>query len=281
MSIRLIVNADDYGRTSAVSAGIRAAHQCGIITSATVMANMQGIEYDLRTALRDTPKLGLGAHLTLTSGRPILPPEYVNTLVDEKGHFLDLQAFAGRAGQVDLSQVKAEWKAQVDYFASVTGKPPDHLDSHHHVSYYTPGLFRAFLELARDYDCPIRLPLATGTMISTGLPEDLYASFAAFAPRLIAEFNPRRPDYFTAGFYGENATKDHLLKILASLPQGTTEIMSHPGYADTGLISGSTYARQRVLELSVLTNPDVKDFITSAGIKLINFGDLKAQPIFR
>ena len=50
--------------------------------------------------------------------------------------------------------------------------------------------------------------------------------------------------------------------------------MSHPGYADTGLISGSSYARQRVMELSVLTNPDVKDYIASANIELISFGDL-------
>jgi hypothetical protein len=274
MSKRLIVNADDYGRTSAVSAGIRAAHQYGIITSATVMANMQGIAIDLRAAMHDTPRLGLGAHLTLTSGRPVLPAGHVNTFVDEKGHFFDLPVFTERLGQIDPAQVKAEWQAQMDFFTSVTGKPPDHIDSHHHVSYYNPELFRAMLELARDYDCAIRLPLASGTMISGGLPAELYDNFAGFAPRLVQEYNPRRTDYFTAVFFGEMATKALLLETLASLPEGVTEIMSHPGYADTGLISGSSYARQRVMELSVLTNPDVKDYIASANIELISFGDL-------
>jgi predicted glycoside hydrolase/deacetylase ChbG (UPF0249 family) len=73
MTLRLIVNADDYGRTPGVSRGIREAHRRGIVTSTTCMMNMPAVVDDIALALEETPRLGLGVHLVLTSGRPLLP----------------------------------------------------------------------------------------------------------------------------------------------------------------------------------------------------------------
>ncbi|HCS39550.1 MAG TPA: hypothetical protein DIW44_08195 [Anaerolineaceae bacterium] len=82
MSKRLIVNADDYGHTHGVSQGIRLAHLRGIVTSTTAMMNYRGAEDDLRKATHECPRLGLGLHLVLTSGNPVLPVEKVPDLVD-------------------------------------------------------------------------------------------------------------------------------------------------------------------------------------------------------
>ena len=76
---RLIVNADDYGRTRGVSAGIREAHLHGIVTSTTAMMNFPGVQADLARACDDCPQLGLGVHLVLTAGRPLRPAENVPT----------------------------------------------------------------------------------------------------------------------------------------------------------------------------------------------------------
>jgi predicted glycoside hydrolase/deacetylase ChbG (UPF0249 family) len=268
MTKRLIVNADDYGRTSAVSAGIRAAHINGIVNSTTVMVNMPGIDIDLKAALRETPRLGLGVHLVLTADRPLLPTEQVSSLVNEKGHFFDEENFLLHLKDIDVTQAKAEWRAQIEKFVTVTGHAPDHLDAHHHASYLTPDLFRAMLELANDYNCPVRLPLTSASQ-----PEARFGHFAT----LLDEIKVPYTDHFIEAFYGENATRDKLLAILRSLADGSTEMMCHPGYADTGLISASSYARQRVLELTALASPDVKDYIYSAGIELITFADLKLK----
>ena len=77
MTKRLIVNADDFGRTHQVSDGILSAHCDGIVTSTTVMMSMPGAARDLTRALAEAPKLGLGVHLVFTAGRPLLPPEWV------------------------------------------------------------------------------------------------------------------------------------------------------------------------------------------------------------
>ena len=79
-AIRLIVNADDYGRTPGVSRGIRQAHLRGIVTSTTAMMNMPAIEEDLQAALEETPELGLGVHLVLTCGAPLSPSGRVSTI---------------------------------------------------------------------------------------------------------------------------------------------------------------------------------------------------------
>ena len=60
MTRQLIVNADDFGRTHGVSAGILRAHLEGIVTSATAMMNMPGVAADLRQAKTEAPRLGLG-----------------------------------------------------------------------------------------------------------------------------------------------------------------------------------------------------------------------------
>jgi predicted glycoside hydrolase/deacetylase ChbG (UPF0249 family) len=119
------------------------------------------------------------------------------------------------------------------------------------------------LELAQEYGAAIRRVMA-----GTQTPIEEYA------PRLMKEFKPRTPDFFCASFYDEDATKAELLRLIESLKPGTTEIMCHPGYADTVLLAGSVYARQRERELAILTDPEVRAAIQSRGIVLISFAEL-------
>jgi hypothetical protein len=272
MARQLIVNADDYGLTRAVSRGIREAHQRGIVTSTTAMMNIAGAAEDLRLALDETPQLGLGVHLVLTAGGPVLPMGEVSGLVASNGHFRSLGEFTAMRGAVDPEQAHAEWNAQIEAFIAVSGKAPDHLDSHHHTSYLSEGLFRAFLNLAGEYGCAIRCPLHV--LNGSGSPEEGADEFASFAPALLEEFAPLTTAVFCADFYDEGATRDTLLGILDRLPTGITELMCHPGHADAQLSGVSSYSAQRENELALLGGPAARAAIASRRIQLVNFGDI-------
>lgn len=272
MSKRLIVNADDYGHTRGVSQGIRQAHLRGIVTSTTTMMNYPGADADLRDAVRECPRLGLGLHLVLTSGSPVLPADKVPNLVDSEGKFYKYDPFVERMHQVDLKQVNLEWHAQVEAFKKAVGRLPDHLDSHHHSSYFTPGLFDLMLDLADELNVPMRLPFGMG---GTALV-DVLSPFAG--SRLVSRKNGYA-QIFLDTFYDEGATLNNLVSILQQIAgdeqHDTFELMTHPALVDDELMRTSIYNERRAEELNLLCHGMTFSALRSFGIDLINFSDLK------
>jgi predicted glycoside hydrolase/deacetylase ChbG (UPF0249 family) len=237
------------------------------------MMNFPTTDADIATALAETPRLGLGVHLVLTSGRPLTPPDEIPSITTAEGTFLSLDQFTARLGQIDPAEAKKEWRAQIEKFMRAAGHKPTHLDSHHHSSYFSEGLFRAMLELAAEYGCAIRYATyqtPTGNM--DGLPPESVQAARDYAPRLMAEFKPRTTDAFFASFYDKHATLEEFKRIVDSLPaSGVFEVMCHPGYADAALIAGSVYARQRESELEVLTSEALKGVLADRGVQLVSF----------
>lgn len=267
MSKRLIINSDDYGRSPDISRGIRESHLNGVVTSTTCMMNIPTTAADILIALRETSNLGLGVHLVLTAEKSILSHDQLKTITNEDGSFLKLAVFLSKLDQIDVSEVKAEWRAQIESFIKSAGRKPTHLDSHHHSSYFTPALFRGMLELAKEYDCAIRFPFTNN--ISSELKETFKEG-----PSLLKEFNLRHPDVFSVDFYDEQATQEILLGIINNLKDGSTEIMCHPGYVDDAFAKESSYNSQRETELKILTDPAVKQVIQARNIEPITFANL-------
>ena len=267
MPKRLIINSDDYGRTRDISRGIREAHLRGVVTSTTCMMNIPTTAADVALALAETPQLGMGVHLVLTMGRPIVTREAGSSITDENGNFFKYAPFIAHVPQMDMDEVKAEWQAQIEAFIKAAGRKPTHIDSHHHSSYFAPQLFRSMLELAQEYNCAIRFPFTD--QISSEVEETF-----KHVPNLIGEFNPRRPDTFLVDFYDEDATHEELLRLINNLSDGTTEIMCHPGYVDEAFANESVYNFQRERELKILMDPTIKEAIETNGIKLITFAEL-------
>jgi predicted glycoside hydrolase/deacetylase ChbG (UPF0249 family) len=248
---QLIVNADDLGRTEGINEGVFDAHRRGIVTSATLMVNYPAAG---RVAVlsRDSPALGIGLHLALTGGVPALPPEQVKSLVGPDGR---LPAKPEGLAAADPAEVLAEVRAQLKRFRQVMGRDPTHFDSHHHCHRDVPAVFEAILTLAWETGLPVR---------GADLP---------MAERLRREGVPT-PDHFIDEFYGEGATLAELVRILESLPDGTSELMCHPAVVDAELRSTSSYAEPRARELDALTQAAAHQALGRCGIRLVTFGQL-------
>ncbi len=267
---KLILNADDYGLTAGTSAAIRESHLRGIVTSTTTMMNFPNAEDALQRAVLECPDLGLGVHLVLTGGAPLLS-DSVPSLIDEQGKFYGEKAFIQRLDAIRPVEVEAEWRAQIERFVALTSHAPDHLDAHHHVAYFAPELFEILLKLAQEYRCGIRLPIGeTSVAVLGGLPEAQAHRMLEAFPSILRAYQPCHPDRFVISFYND-ITQATLYAILASLDDGVTEIMCHPAYNDVELAKVSIYTDKRALELALLTQPSVLKHLQASAIELVSF----------
>jgi predicted glycoside hydrolase/deacetylase ChbG (UPF0249 family) len=274
MSKRLIVNADDFGYAEGSVPAIVELHEAGLVTSTTALVN-QPYWPEAAAYLRDHPGLGAGVHLVMNEGRPILPVEQVRSLVDERGQFRDGNALLRRFGRLRVAQLRAEWRAQVETFIADAGRQPDHLDLHCHFPYVFPSWFRVSVELAQDYGhIPVRMPFddaldrkAEALASGAGFPAWLVRWQGRRYQRLVARYGLKRANYFESSFSlfapDEHRTVDYLLGLLDALPEGVTELITHPGTEGW-----------RDKERRALLDPRIKARIEELGIELITYGDL-------
>ncbi len=280
MTRQLVVNADDFGRTRGVSAGILRAHLEGIVTSTTAMMNMPGVAADLHQAKMQAPRLGLGVQLNFTAGRPLLPPEWCASLVDEHGRFLTQEAIMAAPDRVKPDELREELKSQIATFKNAMSALPDHIDAHHFVHLYPP-LFDVYLDLADSFKLPVRIPLPRQEAeldrmppIIGRMPPETAKQIGRTDQKILAARAIKTTDHFVAAFYDKTVSVPFLMEILASLPQGSSELMTHPGLLDDQLRVESRYSLQREDELAVLTDSRVIEYLDTLDIRLCTFGDL-------
>ncbi len=289
---RLIVNADDFGLAESINRGIVAAHHDGILTSASLLANGSAFGGAI-AASRQFPQLSIGVHLNLSEGTPVSPVALIPTLVNERGefHLSPLRLGIGiLRRQIRLEDVLAELRAQVIQVFDA-GVTPTHLDGHLHM-HILPQLAPIVIELAREFcirsvRCPAEdleatLPLLwkIGGARRAALKRSAIAyGVISFARRLREQL--RRAGLFcTDAFYGLAQTgflnTRMLSALLALIPEGTTELMCHPGYASAEVeSSGGELTRERESEVLALTAPETKEILARMGIRLMNFRDFE------
>jgi chitin disaccharide deacetylase len=294
---RLIINADDFGFTPGITDGILQAFQEGVLTSTSAMINIPGAPERIARARIQEPRLPVGLHLNITSGKPVLPPERVPTLVDQEGHFYPMMQLIERLPYISLPELDAEIRAKAALLKESSG-PFDHIDYHQMVlSLYQP-FYPLVINLARDYGVPVRQP-AFSRFARIKLPKPAGASQAAIKmllgtllrrPLLMIRLMPAvspagsnllpvslkaagvsTTDWFIASFF-DCPYLENFLAILEQLPEGTSELMCHVGRVDDDLLSGGdTYIYQRARELEILPDPRVCETIQRIGIELVDF----------
>lgn len=281
--IRAIINADDFGLCRGVNEGIIRAHREGILTSATLMANMPGFEQALDLS-RANPRLGVGLHLNIVRGEPVSPREKVPSLLGPSGLFLgSVYVFLRRllAGRILLGEVERELRAQAEK-ALGAGFALTHLDSEKHM-HTVPPIFTLALRLGKEYGIPgvrfINEFCLSPNLIQSG-KSWLISLSCFFMKKRIREHGIITAD----GFYGicrsGRMTAGRLRKVLSRLGEGATEIMTHPGYMtqellDLEKITGSYYINNfREAELEALCDGSLGEVIRSRRIQLITFREL-------
>ncbi len=285
----LIVNADDLGWTEGVNRGIAEAHRSGIVTSASLLANGAAFASGVELA-RATPALGVGVHLNLSDGRPVADRELVPSLVNERGELEArpeslLLRLARRS--VPLEEVEREWDAQIRKIRD-SGIQATHIDGHRHVQ-MLPGLFEIALRLAKKHAIPairiaheessLRSALTAGEkqkgaiVMKQGVQARGLKLLAPDAHEKAERAGIATADYFCGIAQTGELTREGILRLLEILPEGTTELMCHPGYADAELAKSATrLQRSREQELSILTDTEIRNLVASQGIRLIDYG---------
>jgi hopanoid biosynthesis associated protein HpnK len=274
---KLLVNADDFGLSKAINAGILRAHTEGIVTSTSIVAAGEAFDEAVEQA-PSHPKLGVGVHLTLVEERSVSLPSHVPTLAPDgllPGTYGRLvKGVATRA--IRKRDIEYEFRAQIEKCLAA-GLTLTHLDSHQHT-HTLPSLFPVVLKLGNEYGL-------RGIRIPRGWPRFSDLTSDRFLPKcvlcLLAHGDAmcfRRgscvaTQRFAGLFESGDLTEAKLLRILIGLREGTTELVCHPGCNDV-LPRYASWSQRRQTELESLTSASTKKAVRELGIELINYSQL-------
>lgn len=293
---RLIVNADDFGLTTGVNRAIVEGHRAGIVTSATIMANARAYD-DARTLSEATPTLHTGCHVVLIDGQPISAggesllngASPTRDSAHETPRFrTSLKDFARAAvgKKISASEIQKEAEAQIGRIQAA-GINVSHVDSHKHTHMF-PQVLRPVLKAAKSLGVravrnpfePVRAWPIGSTLGAPGMWLRCAGvmSFQMFA----REFHKAVREeglYTTDGTVGIAATgmlnQKTLSAVIAALPEGTWELVCHPGYSDDDLrAAGTRLLKSREIELEALMSAETKSLLERQKIQLISYAEL-------
>ncbi len=273
MARRLIINADDFGFTNAVTAGILEAHAAGTVTSTSMMVHCPGWDDAVRSA-NATPTLGIGLHLNLLVGKPFKSSP---TLTNPRtGEFASLTTIVQRAltGRLSAAEVSAECDAQLDALAAA-GINCTHIDSHRHT-HALPVIRGAVAAIASARRLPLRRPVEAHSRAGD-FASQLHRGVIAMSWRVTSIGAPqtRRPDHFIGvSSQGSGTFAADFRRAIDRLEPGSTEFMVHPGHVDRALESIDSYTSERERELAALTSPELRDCLHRDDLDLIGFAAL-------
>lgn len=270
-SKRLIINADDFGLSPGVTGGILDAHAAGAVTSTSMMVGCPGWE-DAVARARAAPGLGIGLHFNILVGRPV---SAARSLADARsGAFLPLATLVRRAltGALVREEVTAECEAQIAALRDA-GVHVTHIDSHRHT-HALPVIRGAVAKVAARAGLPLRRPVESHRRFPNDLASQLHRAAIAWSWRItsVGAAETRAPEHFIGvSMQGGERFADQLRRVLDTLPEGTSEMMVHPGRVDDALRAVDSYTWQRELELAALTSGAVCERLRRGDITLASF----------
>lgn len=275
---QLVVTADDFGAALAVNEAVEQAHREGILTAASLMVAGAAAE-DAVARAKALPTLGIGLHLVLVEGRPVLPPEQVPSLVDASGHFRTDMVRAGItifASPSARRQLAAEIEAQFTAFAA-TGLPLDHVNAHKHFHLH-PTIASTILRIGKRFGMrAIRAPVEPGAVLraidGTESGPGIETIRAKRVGRGMRRAGMVAPDQVFGLAWSGAMTASRVRGILEHLPDGLTEIYAHPA---TGPYPGSAPGYDYAGELAALTDDLAKALAVRDGVRLGRFADFPA-----
>lgn len=282
---RLIVNADDYGLTAGVNRGIEDLFGAGGLTSATLMAGAPMAEAAAEFATRDA-LLGVGCHVVLVDGAPLSDPKKITSLLQPgtSCFYTTLSRFlvALLSGNVRAEHIALEAGKQLQRLIQL-GIQPTHVDTHKHLHAF-PAVLKPLLQAAQEHGVTaVRNPYepAWAVAASSGAPWIRKAEVSALRRLYREAFRAlvaEKGFVTTDGAIGVAATGSldlpTLESLLRAMPEGTWELVCHPGYVDAALEHTNTRLRSsRETEIKALQKLPA---LLPDNVELINYSGLRA-----
>ena len=279
---KLIVNADDFGRQPLINQAVAEAVDKKGLLSASLMAGEPYFAEAVEIA-KKRPQLGVGVHLTLVDGRPVLPAAEIPTLAVNDGCFLpDHGAFVKHyvQGKIAHEDIARELAAQLDKVLQA-GITPTHVDSHQHM-HMLPGIFPLALKLAAERGIK-RVRISRGIYGNPFTPwpgiGDLVGKFGLETLSWLDRRQAKAqgfacPDNFVGQVAGGAVSADFMKELVEDFTDGSVEVMLHPGLENAPLIKATGWQHDYEAEFHAVCDADVQEKLSRKGILLSNFGDL-------
>jgi len=269
---RLIVNADDFGRSHSINEAVIRAHREGILTTTSLMVNEPACDEAVKLA-KENPRLGVGLHLTLLMGHSALTQEKIPGLVNSRGEFSNNPVGVGMSYFFKRSlreQLRAEIHAQFEKFHAA-GLPLDHVNGHLHLHMH-PVIFKILMEDAEKLgikrmrltrDCLARSRrMTSGHWFYRLSHAAIYEWLSSRAREPLRQRGIKHAQITFGLLQNARVDEEYVLKLLPELPPGDSELYSHPSLDEFKH------------EFDALVSPRVKALVNKLGIELIRYQDL-------
>jgi predicted glycoside hydrolase/deacetylase ChbG (UPF0249 family) len=286
----LIINADGYGFTPGVNAGIVETFKAGLVTSTSCTPNF-GHLGKVAEVQACFPHISFGIHFNLNVGQPCAPIQKAQSLVGEDGFFhgsaLTKMLLTGR---IRVQEIEVELTAQAAMLADL-GVKISHWDGHQNKHLW-PLYFEAACRVAKKFNIPGVRSHRRMLYSNTGpVPKSTLLRYYVHNPnRIVTHLGGRlrttqaermgfsAADRLITPGYTDSGHKSQMAfwyTLVDSLAKGHNEVYCHPGFPDDLLRANAKYVEERAHEVAVLTDPVILTLYKERKINLINFWDLK------
>jgi len=275
---RIIINADDFGLTPAITRETVSCIEHGCLTSLSIMACGEAFDEAMHALRGLMCAVGVGVHLTLDSVRPVSPPHQVPSLLGPEGMFHPRARLVSRllTRRIALPEVEHEWNAQIARVVSA-GADIDHLDGHGHIHVF-PGLAQIAVRLAQRYGiAAIRNPRPRlwGGAENRRLAGSVILRLAAAHSRNHFHRSLRYPDYISGFSQGGCYTFEAFSRDVKAMREAdVVEAVFHPGPREIDSPAMKSWGYSWHVDADTLRLPAIGPMLEAYGIQPIRFRDL-------
>lgn len=304
----LIITADDFGASKNINEGIKIAAEQKVITAISALTNFSKSLPELKQLSENHPDIGIGVHLNITTGKPVLGAEQVPSLTSSTGNFYTIDELLPKIKSISLEDLERELREQIVVLTKCNIRI-DHLsDQNGILTLYSP-FFDIIIDLGKEFNVPVR----TNYISSVKYPElfsnshmkkhvkqiafrfGLHHPFKAIGllkylkiyemELKVQKMNTHgisHPDFLIDYFWGNPSPKNYLY-ILKHLPAGISELILHLGTEtrQANYPSGLDldYFGKREKELKTVTDDNLKDCYNNLNIKTIGYSEISKYRI--
>jgi predicted glycoside hydrolase/deacetylase ChbG (UPF0249 family) len=272
--MKLIVTADDFAITDAVTDGILKAARDGALTQTGLFSNMEGAEYAVNRLLKEAPHICLGQDINLVCGKPVSDPKLIPSLVQEDGSFKTSGMHRvwdkTEPNHIPYEEAYIEVENQVKRYIELVGHAPEYISGH---SYGTEETRKAMDDVAAKYGVirsdAMYKKLGVGSGPETAAWNKVTETDANGKWKFDAETQLSR-DPLQMFIDGK---LEYLTKALKE--NGIAHIHTHTGYADRNLFRRSSFTLIRIMEQDFICSPELMNWIKENQVELVNFRNFK------